>query len=65
MVLFRPALGKGVGADQSERAELKTGLSGALHGADNEKRKRILAAVKENLDSMYASAFLSLSRLTL
>lgn len=52
VVLFRPALGKGASADQDERAELKKGLSGALSGADAEKKKRVLTAMKENLGLM-------------
>ena len=52
VVLFCPALDKGAAADQAERAEVKKGLAGALDGADIEKRKRILAALKENLELM-------------
>ena len=50
VALFTPALSKGVDTGDKEREELKKGLKGVLDTADMEKRKRILASVKENLD---------------
>ena len=50
VALFTPALSKGVDTGDKEREELKKGLNGVLDTADMEKRKRILASVKENLD---------------
>ncbi|EJD08526.1 ARM repeat-containing protein [Fomitiporia mediterranea MF3/22] len=50
VALFSPAISKGAAADEKDKAVLKKGLAGALEGADTERRKRILAAVKENLE---------------
>lgn len=36
--------------DEKEKAQVKKGLAGVVEGVDAERRKRILAAVKENLD---------------
>ena len=52
VALFTPALKKGASASEDEKNALKKGLGGVLEGADEEKRKRVLAAVKENLDLM-------------
>jgi pumilio family protein 6 len=40
---------------EEEKAKAKRGLKGILEGMDVEKRKRILASMKENLMTMYAS----------
>ena len=48
------ALAKGAQADTKEKEQLKKGLKGVLEGADSERRKRILNAVKENLELVYA-----------
>ncbi|KAH8107264.1 ARM repeat-containing protein [Phellopilus nigrolimitatus] len=47
-----PALAGGAAAraDEREKAQLKKGLAGVLEGADAERRRRILAAVKENVE---------------
>ncbi|KLO06152.1 ARM repeat-containing protein [Schizopora paradoxa] len=50
VALFSSASTKGADATESEKASMRKGLAGALEGADAERRKRILAAVKENLD---------------
>ena len=50
VALFSPALAKGSSADEQEKAALKKGLAGILEGADAERRKRVLAAIKENID---------------
>lgn len=34
---------------EDEKKDIKRGLEGVLEGMDSEKKKRILAAVKENL----------------
>lgn len=52
VALFTPALNK-TSVDDEEKDKLKKGLQGALGGADTEKKKRILAAVKEKLDLVY------------
>jgi pumilio family protein 6 len=39
------------GSDE-EKERAKKGLSGVLEGADTERRRRILAAVKDNLITM-------------
>lgn len=52
VALFTPALAKGANASEDEKNELKKGLAGVLEGADQERRKRILGSVKENLDLM-------------
>ena len=36
--------------DENKKKQIKMGLAGVLLNADPEKRKRILAAVKENID---------------
>lgn len=59
VILFSSALTKGAAADQEERAELRRGLSGALEGSDQEKRKRVLTAMNENLELMYVHLFSS------
>ncbi|THH04911.1 hypothetical protein EW145_g5179 [Phellinidium pouzarii] len=48
--LFSTVLGRAAAADEQERVELKKGLAGILEGSDNEKRKRVLAAIKSNLE---------------
>lgn len=50
VALFSPALVKGSAADDQEKAALKKGLAGTLEGTDSERRKRVLAAVKEKLE---------------
>lgn len=47
--LFAPGLSKAGQASEAEKDQLKKGLVAALEGADLEKRKRILAAVREKL----------------
>ncbi|KAL5504869.1 PUF6 [Sanghuangporus vaninii] len=50
--LFSSALKRShiAGADAKEKEMLKKGLKGILEDADSERRKRVLAAVKENLE---------------
>lgn len=50
MTLFSHGAGKAAEASEIERVHLRKGLKGALEGADEERRKRILSAMKENLD---------------
>ena len=52
VALFSAALNKGTSVTEEEKMQLRKGLSGALEGADVERRKRILASVKENIDLM-------------
>ena len=54
--LFSPALVKlsnGGVLGEDEKQILKKGLAGILEGADLERRKRVLTAVKEKLDLMW------------
>ena len=50
--------GKVLEVSEEEKNKLKLGLAGILEGAEEEKKKRILAAVKENVDVV--SVFLQL-----
>ncbi len=50
VALFSTASTKGTAATETEKAQMRKGLAGALEGADAERRKRILVAVKQNLD---------------
>lgn len=50
VALFSSNTKGSVTADENERAELRKGLKGVLEGVDAERKKRILAAVKENID---------------
>ena len=38
---------------EEEKERAKKGLTGILEGSDNERRKRIMNAVKENLTTMW------------
>lgn len=42
------------GSDE-EKEKSKKGLKGLLEGADKERRKRVMTAVKDNLITMYVS----------
>lgn len=50
VALFTPSLSKGAQASDEEKAQLKKGLAGVLEDADEDKRKRVLTAIKENLE---------------
>lgn len=39
---------------EEDKERAKKGLAGILDGTDNERKRRILGAVKDNLNSMYA-----------
>lgn len=60
VTLFTPALSKGKAVSEAEKEELKKGLKGVLEKADGEKRKRILASLKEKLIHMFVNCHRSL-----
>lgn len=63
-ILLREFYGKEAGlfsltsGSEEDKERAKKGLSGVLEGADNERRRRILGAVKDNLVTMYVSLYL-------
>lgn len=57
VALFSPTMAKGAAANEAEKMALRKGLAGVLEGADTERRKRVLAAVKEKLELVCVELF--------
>lgn len=52
VALFTPGTTNGGDSDEKQKDEVKKGLKGVLADVDAQRRKRMLVALKENLDQM-------------